>query len=137
MVTARPHLFQAGSFKLSAGGASAWKIECDALTKADWEGIARIAFEILPPFGAVQGVPRGGVPFADALRKYATGDANHALLLAEDVITTGGSITKYRAALPREPVGGVWGVCVFARGTVVPRWCIPLFTFNYTGTGGR
>lgn len=137
MVTARPHLFQAGSFKLASGGASAWKLECEALTRDDWEGVARIAFEILPPFGSVLGVPRGGVPFAAALAKYATGNDNQPLLLAEDVVTSGGSIEKFRKSLPREPLAGVWGVCLFARGASVPRWCIPLFTFNYTGVGGR
>lgn len=137
MVTARPHLFQCGSFRLASGAASAWKIECDALSKDDWEGIARMAFEVLPPFGSVLGVPRGGVPFAAALSKYATGNANQALLIAEDVVTSGKSIENYRRSLPREPEAGVWGVCLFARGAFVPKWVVPLFTFNYAGVGGR
>jgi hypothetical protein len=65
-------LFQLGDFTLASGASSLWKIECDALTPEDWQALAQMAVEILPPFGEVVGVPRGGVPFADALRPFVT-----------------------------------------------------------------
>jgi orotate phosphoribosyltransferase len=109
-------LFRVGDFTLRSGVAARWRIECDALTADDWAGLAAMAAEILPPFGAVEGVPRGGIPFADALKKYAS---RGPLLLVEDVCTTGGSMERHRAG--REAIG----VCAFARG-VPPAWVTPV-----------
>jgi hypothetical protein len=125
-------LFQTGDFTLASGAKSDFKIECDAFSPADWEGLALMASKVLPPFGEVLGVPRGGIPFADALRKYATKGKT---LLAEDVCTTGGSITRYRDGIIEAEEGftgniltqdSFIGVCVFARGPVPP-WVTPLF----------
>jgi orotate phosphoribosyltransferase len=113
-------IFQCGDFTLHSGQKSAWKIECDSLTQDDWEGLARIASERLPPFGSVDGVPRGGIPFAKAMEKYIT-PGSAIVLICEDVVTTGASIEKHRAG--RSPVAGV---VVFARGKV-PDWVTPLF----------
>lgn len=113
------NLFQSGVFKLASGGYSNWKIECDALTKEDWATLAAMAYEVLPPFGEVVGVPRGGIPFANALRDYITvGHVN--LLIAEDVVTTGKSINQYKDG------DSTIGVCVFAREKC-PDWITPLF----------
>lgn len=127
----RPVIFQVGSFTLASGAKSNWKIECGSLTKADWAGLAAMAAEILPPFREVRGVPRGGVPFADALRRYVT---QGPVLVAEDVVTTGGSMERFAAA-----ECGNWpgsperiGVCVFARGPV-PDWVTPLFRMPSAG----
>lgn len=127
-------MFLAGEFVLRSGRLSRWKIECDALTPDDWAGLAAIAAEILPPFGVVEGVPRGGVPFADALRQYSRGcSASYShpphdwclgeplpLLIAEDVCTTGESMERFRGG--RTAIG----VCAFSRGAH-PDWVIPLF----------
>lgn len=113
------NLFQSGIFKLASGQYSNWKIECDALTKQDWATLAAMAYEILPPFGEVVGVPRGGIPFADALSHYMT-SMSKTLLIVEDVVTTGNSIEKFRNG--RDAIG----VCVFAREKC-PDWVTPLF----------
>ncbi len=132
-------LFQAGDFVLASGARSSWKIECDALTRDDWEALAAIAAERLPPFGAVEGVPRGGLLFAEALRKYSRSCSVSyphpahdwcdgtplPILIAEDVVTTGGSMERFRAKLNLSGQSVV-GVAAFARGTC-PEWVIPLF----------
>jgi pantetheine-phosphate adenylyltransferase len=113
-------LFQTGHFVLASGATSGWKIECDGISPAEWDALALMASEMLPPFGSVEGVPRGGIPFADALRKYAT---QGPLLICEDVVTTGGSMERYRAGREAN------GVAVFARGTP-PDWVVPIFTMT-------
>jgi len=113
-------LFQLGDFTLASGVKSAWKIECDALTPDDWSALAKMAVERLPAFGEVEGVPRGGIPFADALRIYAT---QGPLLIAEDVVTTGGSMERFRAG--RDAIG----IAVFGRGQF-PEWINPLFRLS-------
>jgi orotate phosphoribosyltransferase len=115
-------LFRTGDFTLRSGAKSRWRIECEALTSEDWHALALMASEILPPFGAVEGVPRGGLAFALALRRYGTSGP---VLIAGDVVTTGGSMERARAG--RDAVG----VAVFARG-VFPSWVTPLFVM-----GGR
>ncbi len=111
------NLFQSGNFILASGKKAQWKIECDALTDKDWETLALIAAEILEPFGAVEGVPTGGVKFAKALEKYKT---EGGLLIAEDVITTGGSMERFRSNRDAK------GIVVFARGNVLD-WVTVLF----------
>jgi hypothetical protein len=114
----RKTLFKAVSFTSHAGIPLAWKIECDALTSEDWAGLACIASELLPPFGIVEGVPRGGIPFADALRPYVT---QGPLLIVDDVCTTGLSMTVARNGRP------AIGVVAFARGDC-PDWVTALFS---------
>lgn len=105
-----PGLFRLGDFRLAGGGRSAWKIECDALGATDWAALAQIAASRVPPFGSVVPVPRGGIPFAEALAAHATEGPP---LVADDVLTTGGSV---RRAL--EGGAGAHAVVVFARGPV-------------------
>lgn len=114
-------LFRLGDFTLASGAKSRWKIDCDALTPGDWEALAAMAADVLPPFGEVEGVPTGGEPFARALRKYRTRDGLDPLLIAEDVLTTGASMERCRGGL-----ADAVGVCVFARGPC-PAWVTPLF----------
>jgi hypothetical protein len=99
-----------------------------------------MAAELLPAFGEVLGVPRGGLPFAEALASHSRAcscsyihpphdwclGSPLPLLIAEDVVTTGGSMERFRAG--RDAIG----VCVFARGKV-PAWVTPLFVL--TGLG--
>lgn len=129
------HLFQLFDepITLRSGQLSAWKIECDSLTVDDWRTLAAMAAEILPSFGYVEPVPNGGIPFADALRFYADPDESDAILIAEDVVTTGGSMEKIRNGRPvtekldeNIEVIRIMGICVFARGTP-PDWVTPLF----------
>lgn len=122
-------LFRSGDFTLRGGAKSAWKLECDALTPEDWAGLARIALQLLGTckFRDVRGVPRGGLPFAEALKPYC--DPNAAIvLIVEDVVTTGGSMERFSAQVFAElgPETPVTGLCVFARGRC-PGWVKPLF----------
>lgn len=122
-------LFQLGDFKLASGRHAAWKIECDALTADDWAALAKMAADILPPFGRAVGVPRGGLPFAAAMQRYVTPAAG-LVVVCEDVVTTGGSITRFVEALEADiPALPTTGVCVFARGDC-PDWVRPLFRWT-------
>lgn len=126
------NLFRAGVFTLASGATSDFKIECDALTPADWAGLAVMALPHLPPFGQAVGVPRGGLPFAAALARHITPRC-HRVLVCEDVVTTGESLKGYVKTLRDDPQA-LWmgkytqvvGVCVFARGPC-PAWVTPLF----------
>lgn len=134
------NLFQLGDFTLASGEKSNFKIECDVFSADDWEALAAMAVELLPPFGEVYGVPRGGIPFADALRPYGRAcSVSFAhqphdqclgkplpFLIAEDVVTSGKSIQRYLETLPWWSSSKVLGVCVFARGEC-PGWVTPLF----------
>ena len=110
-------LFQKVNFISHSGLRLKWKIECDALTDAEWEGLACIASEFLPTFGAVEGVPRGGLKFAQALMPYITSGP---LLIVDDVFTTGKSMEDHRQG--RDAIGCV----AFSRGKC-PEWITPLF----------
>lgn len=126
-VAARVPLFQVGQFTLASGAAASWKIECDALTEADWAGLAAMAVDLLPPFCFVAGVPRGGLPFAEALRPYGTGDPFDPALVADDVWTTGGSIKRHIAAVGIE--ADALKVVAFARNPVTDG-TLALFTIG-------
>lgn len=103
------------------------------LADRDWHAIAAMAVEILPPFGLVEGVPDGGLPFAGALYLHPSFlgpfeeiDPAAPLLIVEDVLTTGASMERARAG--RDAIG----VCVFARGPCPP-WVRPIFQMNLPG----
>jgi orotate phosphoribosyltransferase len=118
-------LFVPGEFTAASGKTLRTKIECDALTAQDWDGIAELAFPMLPPFAHVNGVPRGGIPFAKAMEKYAVPNEKavdegvYSILVCEDVITTGGSVEKWmnhlRGLYPAH-INDFIIVCAFARG---------------------
>ena len=111
-------LFGTGHFKLASGRESFFKIDCDALTDEDWEAIALMASKILPPFGVVEGVPRGGLKLAEAMKRYLS--TSGPVLICDDVWTTGGSMEKMRDG--REAIGLV----AFARGPIKP-WIYAVF----------
>ena len=119
------HLFQyfADGIELRSGQRSRFKIECDALTAADWYTLASMAALVLPPFGEVLGVPTGGEPFARELRLYRSIDRG-ALLFADDVLMTGESMRSFRLA--KQSDRRILGVVVFARVTPPP-WVTPIF----------
>lgn len=115
-------LFEVGPFPLPAGNITYFKIECDALMPGtNWEALAALAAEFLPPFSKVEGVPRGGVPFAKALEPFCVSEG--ALLIADDVWVTGLSMERYRADRP------AFGLVAFARNPVAP-WVTSLFQLN-------
>jgi orotate phosphoribosyltransferase len=126
----RVDLFQSGTFSLASGAASTFKIECNALSTAEWECLAQMLVDRLPSFGWVSGVPRGGIPLADALQPYANGD--DPTLIVDDVWTTGGSMRRFRDEKYGELAGGVIGAVVFARGPVEP-WVTPLWILYQSG----
>ena len=111
-------LFQSGNFHLHSGASSNFKIDCDALTDADVQTVAMLLKERLPSFGSVEGVPRGGLRLAEAMKQYVSvGPA----LIVDDVWTTGGSIWKVRG--DREDV---IGAVIFSRGET-QSWVTALF----------
>lgn len=116
------HLFRLGEVTLSSGQQSDFKIDCDALTDADLQCIAKLLASRLPPYNEVFGVPAGGLRLAAAMRKFGQ-EGEYPLLIVDDVLTTGASMECKRA--DRNAVGAV----IFARGPV-PSWITPLFTMT-------
>lgn len=116
-------LFQYGALKLSSGRLSKFKIDCDALTVGDLRCLAYLAYQILPRFGGVVGVPRGGLLLAEALREYASPPGPW--LVVDDVLTTGASMERMRSGL-NEANGQTLGLVLFARGPC-PGWVRVLF----------
>ena len=122
----RPALFQQGPFALSSGVQSDWKIECDSFTDEDWETLAHKIGTIYH-FGAVVGVPTGGLKLATALQKYIRWKYP-VLLVVDDVLTTGASILKTMTEVGSGSKRGyfTFGVVVFARGPC-PQDVYPIF----------
>lgn len=114
----RTPLFQhfPDSYPLRSGGRSTFKVECDALTPADWDGLATMAIErglLYGPFEVAIGVPRGGVPFAEALmRRTEFVEEGAGRVVCEDVWTTGNSIQKLLTRSDDR------GLVAFARGPI-------------------
>ena len=111
-------LFRMGDFILHSGNRSSWKIDCNALTDADWKTLALMVAERFS-FGQVVGIPTGGLNLARALERYVSTGAT---LIVDDVLTTGKSMKEERT----KHTGEVIGVVVFARGAY-PDWIHPLF----------
>jgi hypothetical protein len=119
------NLFQLGDFKLASGTASRWKLECDALTDDDIAALAYMIRQMVGPYGSVEGVPRGGIRLADALKPYCETDGKKHLIV-DDVLTTGGSMERIRGPRGILAGNGVIGAVVFARGRC-PTWIRALF----------
>ena len=64
------NLFIKEDFISHAGLPLTWKVECDALTENDYEALAKIVSEKIE-FSDVKGIPRGGIPFENALKQYS------------------------------------------------------------------
>jgi orotate phosphoribosyltransferase len=112
-------------FVLHSGERSRVKIDCDALTDDDWECLAFLLRERLPPFGPVVGVPRGGLKLAAALLPHSSKDCP-TVLIVDDVLTTGGGVEGVRARIASSLTNPIVGAVVFARG-LCPPWVYPLF----------
>lgn len=113
-------LFNAGDFELHSGGRSRLLIDCDALTDDDLAALAEHATTVLPPFGGLLGVARGGLRFAKALEPHVT---DGPLLIVDDVLTTGASMEQFRVS--QRDIG----VVIFARGDC-PSWVTPLLALT-------
>jgi len=86
-------LFQLGDFVSHAGKTLKWKLECDAISPKEWDCLAAMIMQYNKrSFGSVEGIPRGGIPLADALRKYATEGPP---MIVDDIYTTGKSFDDY------------------------------------------
>lgn len=112
-------------FRLHSGGLSNFKLECDALSEEDCRAAALWMRPSLGSFGSVEAVPSTSkVPgwLADALHPFVTEGAK-AVLICDDVLTTGASMEAQRAGRL-----GV-GVVIFARGRT-PSWIHALLSLN-------
>jgi orotate phosphoribosyltransferase len=120
------NLFNIGEFKLHSGSISKFKIDCDALTEKDWEVLACIVADGEIKFGAVVGIPKGGLKFAEALLPYINDDCDR-LLIVDDVLTTGKSM-KQEFKKHSKFYKHIFGVVVFDRGEYpCPWWVYPIF----------
>ena len=108
------NLFIKEDFISHAGLPLTWKVECDALTDADYQALAKIVSEKIN-FKDVKGIPRGGVPFENALKQYASNDSSDPLLICDDVYTTGTSMREVYE-------DGAIGIVVFARNEITDDW---------------
>ena len=104
------NLFQLGKFTSHSGKELDWKIECDALTDADWECLAKMIADRIQ-FNSVYGIPRGGEKLAKALEKYAN-PKSITRLVVDDVWTTGKSMMEVMQK-------GDFGFVVFARNRII------------------
>lgn len=111
-------LFVPGLYRGASGPMLNGKIECDALTKEDWAWAASIVFSSGTRFRTVDGVPTGGLPFAEALYKYAE-PLSDIRLIVDDVWTTGETM---RGLVGPMDIGFV----LFARSPL-PSWCQCIF----------
>lgn len=83
-----------GEFVGASGRVLPFKIECSGKSREEWQVIADACLPRLPAFGHVVGVPRGGLPLAQIMRRYIT-PGSKILLVVEDVWTTGGSMKAF------------------------------------------
>lgn len=112
------NLFQTGRFALHSGAESRFKIECDALTDADWDTLAQWTLAMLGPFRAVVGIPSGGTLLAERLNSHVS--INGPLLVVDDVLTTGKSIVETMDRYRKDGAPWVAGFVIFARGPLPP-----------------
>ena len=115
-------LVQFGWFRSHSGLQLPWKLDADALSSDSLNGITQI-IRWKFAFGAVIGVPRGGLRLARMLEQYR--EDGYPTLIVDDVLTTGKSIQEWRDPVP----GPAIGVVIFARGPC-PNWVWPIFNVN-------
>ena len=129
----KPQLFKWEEFTSHAGKQLKFKIECDAITPSEWDCLARMVVEYQDrPFSHAEGIPRGGIPFANALNKYASGNKDDQPLICDDVWTTGKSFKDYMKEKYPMALAG-WGHrwVVFRRGPMEKlNTCNALFTLH-------
>jgi len=90
-------LFQEVDIIGHAGGRLTWKIECDAISDAEWEVLAKqILHYERRPFRVAIGIPSGATKLGDILNRYASGQPQHPVLVVDDVYTTGTSFKEFK-----------------------------------------
>ena len=90
-------IFQKVDFKSHAGLDLSWKIECDGVSKKEWQCLSEMVMDYEKrPFQAAIGIPRGGVILGSYLNQYSTQNPDDPYLLIDDVLTTGGSMEDFR-----------------------------------------
>ena len=120
------NLFEKKKWIMHSGAESDFKIECDALTFADWGTVAHSIAKHFS-FSKVIGVPRGGLELAKALKKYEK--SLGPLLIVDDVLTTGASMEEMRETYLEQYKNNIVGIVLFARGKC-PYWVTPIFSMN-------
>lgn len=125
------NLFQKVRFTMHSGGVSDFKLECDALTSNDYATLAYMVSRKMK-FKKCYGIPRGGLPFEEALKPYESQDSE-TILIADDVFTTGGSIVEFKKKLLEDGIitedSDVQSIVVFARGKLLPN-ITTIFSLN-------
>jgi orotate phosphoribosyltransferase len=117
-------LFNAGHFVLHSGATTGFKIDEEALTDADIEALAGLAYLVVPTFSKAVGIPRGGVRLAQAMQRHANGEGP--ILIVDDVLTTGASMNKMLHEYP-----GSHGLVIFARKVLPLEYpVVALFCIN-------
>ncbi len=120
------NIFQLFDFTLPNGDSSIFKIECDHLTDKDIECFARMVGHV--SFKSVEGIPRGGVPFAKALEKYIDPESE-VHLVVDDVLASGKSMTDAMQAAFDRGEEVVRGIVIFSRGPHINN-CVPIFAMH-------
>ena len=128
------NLFNYGDFILHSGEKSNFKIDCDALTDDDIDAVATIFCKRLT-FNEPVGIPRGGIRLEQAIKKYQRSVSDYkftsAILIVDDVYTTGKSMEEKRLELMRKDASKpISGAVIFARA-IPPSWIYPLFIMNH------
>lgn len=125
------NLFQKKRFTMHSGGVSDFKLECDALTRKDYETLAYMVSRKIQ-FKKCFGIPRGGLPFEKALKQYENNNSE-TILIVDDVFTTGGSIIQFKNQLLQDGVinqeTDVQVIVVFSRGKLLPN-VVSIFSLN-------
>lgn len=108
-----PPIFELKRSTLHSGLVSDWRINFEQFPENSVRTFASMIAQRAGPFGRVEGVPTGGLLLAELLRPFLCSDSDN-LLIADDVLTTGDSITRHRNG--RDAVGWV----VFDRSAGFP-----------------
>ena len=122
-----PNLFDNTSFKSNSGVMLPWKVECEALTDADWEWVADRVIKRFS-FCGVVGVPTGGNKLEKALKPYIKPDGD-VFLIVDDVLTTGGSMENIKEKTKNQHRNKPRiGIVLFSRITP-PSWIISIWQY--------
>lgn len=125
-------LFNYGRVKLSSGKMSDFKIDCDALSDEDLDGLAQkmVASWNYIKFKRVVPIPTGGIRFAEALKRYLDVHESYdePILIVDDVWTTGKSMNKAAEKYKKKGFQ-VEGTVIFAR-SAPDTWIMPAFIMD-------